>query len=66
MQKKLGFAKFRKSQEAIWLTVINEIFQLPPHFDAFSYENYLDEPSLGSQITQLKNDTFRVVFKLLE
>ena len=38
---------FRKLQEAIWQTVINEIFQLLPHFDPFCYENYLDELSLG-------------------
>ena len=39
--------RFRKLQEAIWQTIINEIFQLLPHFDPFCYENYLDELSLG-------------------
>ena len=39
--------RFRKLQEAIWQTVINEIFQLLSHFDPFCYENYLDELSLG-------------------
>ena len=34
-------------QEAIWLTLINEIFKFPPHFDPFGYENYLDELFLG-------------------
>ena len=46
-RKKLNFAKFRKLQEAIWLTVINEIFKFPPHFDPFDYVNYLYELSLG-------------------
>ena len=46
-RKKLDFAKFRKLQEAIWLTVINEIFKFPPHFDPFGYVNYLYELSLG-------------------
>ena len=45
--KKLDIAKFRKLQEAIWLTLINEIFKFPPHFSPFGYENYLDEFSLG-------------------
>ena len=39
--------RFRKLQEAIWLTVINEIFKLPPYFDPFGYMNYLYELSLG-------------------
>ena len=39
--------RFRKLQEAIWLTVIKEIFKFPPHFHPFGYENYLDELSLG-------------------
>ena len=46
-RKKLDFAKFCKLQEAIWLTVINEIFKFPPHFDPFVYVNYLYELSLG-------------------
>ena len=41
------FAKFRKFQEAIWLTVINEIFKFPPHFEPFGYVNYLHELALG-------------------
>ena len=46
-RKKLDFEKFRKLQEAIWLTVINEIFKFSPHFDPFGYVNYLYELSLG-------------------
>ena len=38
--------RFRKLQEAIWLTVINEIFKSPQHFDPFGYVNYLYELSL--------------------
>ena len=45
--KKLDFAKFCKLQEAILLTVIDEIFKFPPHFNPFGYENYLRELSLG-------------------
>ena len=33
--------RFHKLQEAIWLTVINEIFKIPPHFDLFCQVNYL-------------------------
>ena len=43
----MDFGKFPKLQEAIWLTVINEILKLPPHFDPFGHENYLYELSLG-------------------
>ena len=43
----MDFAKFRKLQRAIWLTVIKEIFKLPPHFDTFIYVNYLYELSSG-------------------
>ena len=46
-RKKLDFAKFCKLQEAIWLTVINEIFKFPLHFEPFDYANYLYELSLG-------------------
>ena len=35
--------KFRKLQEAIWLTVIKEIFKFSPHFVPFSQVNYLYE-----------------------
>ena len=34
-QKMRQGPKFRKLQEAIWLTVIKEIFKVPPHFDLF-------------------------------
>ena len=46
-QNILDFAKFHKLQEAIWLTVINEILKFPPHLDSFGYVNYLHELSLG-------------------
>ena len=46
-RKKLNFAEFRKLQEAIWLTVINEIFKFPPQFEPFGYVNYLYELSSG-------------------
>ena len=39
--------KFCKLQEAIWLTVINKIFKLPPHFAPFCHVNYLYELSSG-------------------
>ena len=45
--KNLDFVKFRKLQEAIWLTLINEIFKFPPNFDPFDYVNYLCELSSG-------------------
>ena len=38
---------FRKLQEAMWLTVINEIFKFLPHFYPFGYVNYLYELSPG-------------------
>ena len=54
LQEKLDFArstetgpKFRKLQEAIWLTVINEILKFPPPLDPFCQINYLSEISLG-------------------
>ena len=31
----------------MWLTVINKIFQVPPHFDPIGYVNYLYELSPG-------------------
>ena len=40
LRKNLDFPKFRKLQEVIWLTVINEIFKFPPHFEPVSYVNY--------------------------
>ena len=39
--------RFRKLQEAIWVTVINEIFKVPPHFDLFCQVNCLYELSSG-------------------
>ena len=39
--------RFCKLQEAIWLTVINEIFKFPPHFDPFCQVNYFHELSPG-------------------
>ena len=39
--------RFRKLQEAIWLTVIYEIFKVLPHFDPFCQVNYSYEPSSG-------------------
>ena len=40
--------KFRKLQEAIWLTVIKKIFKFSPYLDPFSQENYLHKLSLSS------------------
>ena len=34
---------FHKLQEAIWLTVINEIFKFPPRLGPFSQINYLPQ-----------------------
>ena len=39
--------RFCKLQEAIWLTVINEIFKFPPHFDPFSQVTYFSKLSSG-------------------
>ena len=39
--------RFRKLQEAILLTVIDEIFKAPPHFDLFFQVNCLYKLSLG-------------------
>ena len=33
--------RFRKLQEAIWLTVMNEIFKFLPHLDPFGQKDYL-------------------------
>ena len=38
--------RFHESQEAIWLTVINEIFKIPPRLGPFCQINYLFELSL--------------------
>ena len=37
--------RFRKLQEALCLTVINEIFKVPPHFESLCQVNYLYELS---------------------
>ena len=39
LRKNWDFPRFRKLQ-VIWLTVINEIFKSPPHFEPFVYVNY--------------------------
>ena len=39
--------KFRKLQEAIWLTAINEIFKFPPDLGSFCQVNYFFELSSG-------------------
>ena len=39
--------RFRKLQETVWLTTINEIFKVPPHFDLFCQVNCLYELSSG-------------------
>ena len=39
--------RFRKLQEAVWLTVINEIFKVLPHFDLFCQVNLFRELSSG-------------------
>ena len=38
--------RFHKLQEAIWLTVINEIFKIPPGLGPFCQINYLFQLSL--------------------
>ena len=39
--------RFSKLQEVIWLTVINKIFKVPPHFNFFCQVNCLYELSSG-------------------
>ena len=59
--------KFRKLQEAIWLTVINEIFIFPPHLNPFGQASYLYELSPQAiRITQFKTQTCGLVSMLLE
>ena len=59
--------KFRKLQEAIWLTVINEIFIFPPHLNPFGQASYLYELSPQTiRITQFKTQTCGLVSMLLE
>ena len=47
--------KFRKLQEAIWLTVINEIFKFPPPPVSFCQINYLLELFLGYPSYPIQN-----------
>ena len=49
----------------MWLTVINEIFKATSHFDLFCQVNCLYKLQT-TQKTQLKNDTYGLVFRLLE
>ena len=58
--------RFGKLQEVIWVTVNNNIFEFPPHFDSFGFLNYCMSSPQATRIIQLKNDTFELVFRLLE
>ena len=58
--------KFRKLQEAIWLTVINEIFKFPPHFDPFCQVNYSYELSLSYPNCATQKWYIGLVSRLLE
>ena len=58
--------RFRKLQEAIWLTLINEIFKFPTHLDTFVQETTCMNSPQSIWITQLKNDIFGLVSRLLE
>ena len=65
--------RFRKLQEAIWLTVINEIFKFPPHFDPFCQVNYFHELSVSypNYSTQKRHiwpsfQTSRKIFRKLQ
>ena len=65
--------KFRKLQEAIWLTVISEIFTFPPHLNPFNQKNYLCELSSGYPNYPIQNwyfwanfQTFRKGFRKLQ
>ena len=40
-------SRLRKLEEAIWLTVCNEIFKLPPDLGPFCQRNYLFKFSSG-------------------
>ena len=59
--------RFRKLQEAMWLTVIDEIFKFSPYFYPFGQVNYLymNTPQ-ATRIIQLKNVTFGLISRLLE
>ena len=46
-RKNLDFAKLRKLQEVLWLTVIDKIFKFRPHYEPLVYVNYLHELSFG-------------------
>ena len=59
--------RFRKLQEAIWLTVIDEILKFSPHFYPLGQVNYLYmNSSRTTRIIQLKNDTSGLFSRLLE
>ena len=61
--------RFHKLQEeAIWPTVINEIFEFPLRLGPFCQINYLFELFLGysTRVTQFKSDTFGIGSKLLQ
>ena len=59
-------SELSKLQEAIWLTVINEIVKFPPHLDPFGQENYCINSPHVPQITQFKNHAFGLVSRLLQ
>ena len=61
--------RFHKLQEeAIWPTVINEIFEFPLRLGPFCQIKYLFELFLGysTRVTQFKSDTFGIGSKLLQ
>ena len=58
--------EFRKLLETIWLAIINEIYKFPPHLEPFCQEIYLHKLFLGYNNSQLKNDTFGPVSRLLD
>ena len=45
-----------KLLEAMWLTVINEIFKFPPHLGPFCQISYLFELFSGTPVTQFKSE----------
>ena len=45
-----------KLLEAIWLTVVNEIFKFPPHLGPFCQISYLFELSSVTRVTQFKSE----------
>ena len=58
--------RFRKLQEVIWLTVINEIVKLPPLFGIFCQITYLFKLFLVTRVTQFESDTLGLVSSLLK